>query len=510
MHSQGKEAVSLLTDRVLPATELPSLVTAPRGAVRARAGWAPGYRRRLLTTDVACVTWAVAVAYLIRFGPSDSVLHSRFVPISYELVSLALITSWSLALHVFRSRGARNVGTGPEEYARVANGSLATFGTVAILCFLLQVNLARSYLAIALCVGLASLMVTRWLWRRWLVRRRLEGRFSSTVLVVGSHQAAVAMASLFEQDSRAGFRVVGVCVPGWAGAKGELHIYGHTVPVLGDENAVLSALRDTGAQMVAVSNTELLGVAGMRTLAWQLEAVDVDMVVSSGVVDVAGPRLHIRPVAGLPLLYVDKPQYRGASRVGKLVVDVVGAAAALAFSSPLLLVVAVAIKVTSKGPVIYRAERIGLNGEPFAMYKFRSMVVGADQRRLELVSHNEGAGPLFKMRADPRVTTVGRWIRRLSIDELPQLVNVLRGQMSVVGPRPPLRAEVVTYTGEVRRRLLVKPGITGLWQVSGRSSLTWDESVRLDLFYVENWSMMQDLTIVWRTVGAVLKRRGAY
>ena len=262
--------------------------------------------------------------------------------------------------------------------------------------------------------------------------------------------------------------------------------------------------------MVAVSNAEFLGVAGMRALAWQLESVDVDMVVSSGVMDVAGPRLHIRPVAGLPLLYVDKPQYRGASRVGKLVVDVVGAAAALALFSPLLLVVALAIKVTSRGPVIYRAERIGLNGEPFAMYKFRSMIDGADRRRLELVSDNEGAGPLFKMRADPRVTAVGRWIRRLSIDELPQLLNVLRGQMSVVGPRPPLRAEVVTYTGEVRRRLLVKPGITGLWQVSGRSSLTWDESVRLDLYYVENWSTMQDLTIVWRTLGAVLKRRGAY
>ena len=196
--------------------------------------------------------------------------------------------------------------------------------------------------------------------------------------------------------------------------------------------------------------------------------------------------------------------------MGKLLVDLVIAGVALVAFSPLLVGVALAIKLTSKGPAFYRAERIGLNGRPFAMLKFRSMVVDADRRRHELVQHNEGAGPLFKLRADPRVTVVGRWIRRLSIDELPQLVNVLRGQMSVVGPRPPLRSEVVTYTGEAHRRLLVKPGITGLWQVSGRSDLSWDESVRLDLFYVENWSMMQDLTIVWRTLGAVLQRKGAY
>jgi exopolysaccharide biosynthesis polyprenyl glycosylphosphotransferase len=343
-----------------------------------------------------------------------------------------------------------------------------------------------------------------------LVRRRLRGRFTSTVLVVGSHRAGMAMAELFEQDPRAGYRVVGVCVPGWAGAQGELELHGHAVPVLGDERAVLAAISSTGADMVAVSNTEFLGINGMRTLAWQLESVDVDMVVSSGVVDVAGPRLHIHPVAGLPLLYVDKPQYRGASRAGKLLVDLVIAGVALVVFSPLLVCVAMAIKLTSKGPVFYRAERIGLNGRPFAMLKFRSMVVGADSHRSELALRNEGAGPLFKLRLDPRVTPVGRWIRRLSIDELPQLVNVLRRQMSVVGPRPPLRSEVVTYTGEAHRRLLVKPGITGLWQVSGRSDLSWDESVRLDLFYVENWSMMQDLTIVWRTLGAVLKRKGAY
>jgi exopolysaccharide biosynthesis polyprenyl glycosylphosphotransferase len=245
-------------------------------------------------------------------------------------------------------------------------------------------------------------------------------------------------------------------------------------------------------------------------LAWQLEAVDADLVVAPGVVDVAGPRLQIYPVAGLPLLHVDRPQYRGATKAGKLALDLIGAGLGLLLLWPLFIVVAVLIKLDSHGPVFYRAERIGLNGKPFDMLKFRSMVVGAEKSRITFIGQNEGAGPLFKLRHDPRVTRVGRWLRRLSIDELPQLINVVLGQMSLVGPRPPLRSEVATYSGEVHRRLLVRPGITGLWQVSGRSDLSWDESVRLDLFYVENWSLVQDLVIIWRTTGAVCKSIGAY
>jgi exopolysaccharide biosynthesis polyprenyl glycosylphosphotransferase len=196
--------------------------------------------------------------------------------------------------------------------------------------------------------------------------------------------------------------------------------------------------------------------------------------------------------------------------VGKQALDLIGAGFVLLVLSPLFVVAAILIKLDSPGPVFYRAERIGLNGKPFAMLKFRSMVVDAEKGRLALVGRNEGAGPLFKMRHDPRITRVGRWLRRLSIDELPQLINVLRGQMSIVGPRPPLQSEVATYSGDVHRRLLVKPGITGLWQVSGRSNLPWEESVRLDLYYVENWSLMQDLLIVWRTIGAVCRSVGAY
>jgi len=500
-----------ITDERLGTANARTLETAARDTPVAQTRWAVTYVRRLAATDLLSVIISVSLAQLVRFGGSPAALDSGVSFVGYALVSAVLMAGWLGALSVFRTRDARAVGTGAEEYRRVAQASFTLFGAVAIFAFLFQLDLARGYLAVALPLGLATLIIERWLWRRWLVRRRAARHFTSTVVVVGSLRAATMMAETFERESAAGYRVVGVCVPGSAHAQGELlHVDGHVIPLLGDENTVLQAVEFTGANTVAISNTESLGTDGMRALAWALEAVDVDLVVSAGVVDVAGPRLQIRPVAGLPLLHVDKPQYRGASKAGKLLVDLSVAGVGLVLISPLLLVVAVAVKLNSHGPVFYRAERIGLNGKPFRMLKFRSMVVDADTRRLELVQDNDTAGPLFKMRDDPRVTSVGRWIRRLSIDELPQLINVLRGQMSVVGPRPPLRCEVETYSGDVHRRLLVKPGITGLWQVSGRSDLSWEESVRLDLFYVENWSTVQDLMIVWRTIRAVLMSSGAY
>ena len=486
---------------------------APRALRReavAAGSWARPYRKRLAATDVLAVAAAVTAAQVLRFGVAAGATVTNLSFVSYSLVSVVLAAAWLGALTVFRSRESRTVGSGAEEYRRVAHASFTLFGTVAVVGFLLRVEVARGYLLVALPLGMLLLLSTRWLWRGWLARRRLAGRYLVTVLVVGSHRAAVEMAKTFERDLRAGYRVVGVCEPGSAGRERVVDIDGHHVRVLGDESRVMQAVAETGAGVVAVSNTEFLGTRGMRALAWQLEATDADLVVSPGVVDVAGPRLQVRPVAGLPLLHVDKPQYRGASKFRKLAVDTAGSGLALLVLAPFMLVVALLVKLTSPGPVLYRSERIGLNGQPFSMLKFRSMTEDADRRRLALVESNEGAGPLFKMRRDPRVTPLGRVMRRFSIDELPQLVNVLRGQMSIVGPRPPLRSEVLAYDDMIHRRLLVKPGLTGLWQVSGRSDLSWDESVRLDLYYVENWSFVQDLIIIWRTVKAVVSSSGAY
>ncbi|NKS79398.1 exopolysaccharide biosynthesis polyprenyl glycosylphosphotransferase, partial [Rhodococcus hoagii] len=265
-----------------------------------------------------------------------------------------------------------------------------------------------------------------------------------------------------------------------------------------------------GADTVVVTAPNSWDTRGIRSLVWELEPHDVDLVVAPGVVGRGGTAAGDATVAGFPLIHVEKPNYHGAKRFGKSAFDFCFSLFALVLVSPVMLMIAIAVKATSKGPVLYRSERIGLDGKPFQMLKFRTMVDGADKQVAALLGENEGAGVLFKMKHDPRITPVGRFLRKFSLDELPQFLNVLRREMSVVGPRPPLRREVDAYDGEVRRRLLVKPGLTGLWQVSGRSDLSWDETVRLDLSYVENWSMMQDILIVGKTVRAVAAGSGAY
>jgi exopolysaccharide biosynthesis polyprenyl glycosylphosphotransferase len=236
----------------------------------------------------------------------------------------------------------------------------------------------------------------------------------------------------------------------------------------------------------------------------------VTLLVAPRLTDISGPRIHIRPVAGLPLLNVEEPEFSGVRRIVKGGLDRFLAFFAIVLLLPVLAGIALAVAVTSRGPILFRQVRIGRHGEPFVIHKFRSMYSDAEERLAELEHLNETDGTLFKVRDDPRVTPVGRYLRRFSLDELPQFFDVLLGRMSLVGPRPPLPTEVDRYASLVRRRLVVKPGITGLWQVSGRSDLSWDESVRLDLLYVETWSLALDITIMLKTVLAVLRRRGAY
>jgi exopolysaccharide biosynthesis polyprenyl glycosylphosphotransferase len=277
-----------------------------------------------------------------------------------------------------------------------------------------------------------------------------------------------------------------------------------------DPRTVLRAVDDLRADVVAVAADPDLSGHALRRLAWQLDERGVDLILSPGIVEVAGPRLSIRPVAGLSLLHMERPATRGGRMLVKRILDrLLGVGLFLALL-PLLSVIAVAIRRSSPGPVIFRQIRIGEDGKPFEMLKFRSMTVDAEDRREELVESDEGNGVLFKIRDDPRVTRVGALLRRYSLDELPQLWNVVRGEMSLVGPRPPLPREVIGYSADATRRLRVKPGMTGLWQVSGRSDLSWEESLRLDLRYVDNWSLASDATILWRTWRAVIGRSGAY
>lgn len=472
--------------------------------------WERAYATRLLVTDIAVVATSVMLAQYVRFGytpvPDGSVAKQL------TGFSVLFILLWLSALAVFRTRSTRVVGSGIDEYRRVLSASFWTFGAVAIVTLLLRLEVARGYLAVALPIGAVGLLLGRHLWRGVLARARARGEIQNSVVAIGNRAELSNLASELTRHPVLGYRIVGFGIPGYGEPCGEtVEINGKTIPILGDEVVALAAVAGGGADTVAITDTEHFGVSGIRDLTWTLDALDVDLVVSPGIMDVTGARLAMRPVANLPLIHVEKPQYQGAARFGKRAFDFLFALLALVAMSPVLLAAALAVKVTSRGPIFYCAERIGKDGKPFTMLKFRTMVDGADRQVADLVAQNEIAGGvLFKMRDDPRVTPVGRWLRCLSIDELPQFLNVLKQDMSVVGPRPPLRREVETYDGQVSRRLLVKPGITGLWQVNGRSNLSWDESVRLDLSYIENWSMVNDLVIIAKTLRAVFAREGAY
>lgn len=479
----------------------------PAPALRAGRGWLRQYAFALRVIDVAIILVAVGMAQWLRFDevPAMSNLFDR----SYTAVSAVVAAIWAAFLGIYRARAQKILGAGPDEYRRVAAATISAFGTIAIVAMLGRIDIARGYLAIALPLGLLGLLIGR-RGVRWLVaKRRRDGLCLTSVLVVGQPDAARTLAHSLTRTPEHGYRVVGLCFPGEDSLATESYFDG--VPVFAYDDDLAESIINSGADTVALTGTERLGSRGIGDLSWQLEKLDIDLLVSPGLVGLAGPRLTMRPVADLPLIHLDKPQYDGAKRFQKRLFDLCFSTLVLIPAMPVILAAAAIVKLTSKGPAFYESERIGLDGESFKMIKIRTMVDGADQIREELAQFNEVAGGgIFKMRRDPRVTPVGRFLRRYSIDELPQFINVLRGQMSVVGPRPLLPSEVAAYDHRERRRLLVRPGITGLWQISGRSKLTWDDCVRLDLSYVENWSMMTDLSIAVKTIRPVLTGYGAY
>jgi exopolysaccharide biosynthesis polyprenyl glycosylphosphotransferase len=488
------------------AVAAPSLIPSE---VFERTTWQRRYAAELRLTDSVVVCAGVLLAQYIRFGTTETAEGNfRFVAPGFSVVFIGV---WLVALAAFHTRSPRVVGGGIEEYRRVIAASFWTFGAIAIVTLLLKVDVVRGYLAVALPAGILGLLLGRLFWRGRLARKRADGGYQTAVLAIGEPDAVQNLASELTRNAVDGYRVVGVGVPGYGPQRGEhITVNGREIPIIGGETQMLEAIRTCGADTVAIAGTDCLGVRGIRRLIWDLEPLGVDLVVSTGVMDVALSRLVMRPIAGLPLLHVEKPQYLGAKRFLNRAFDISFACAALIATLPILIGTAIVIKVGSRGPVFYSSERIGIDGKPFSMMKFRTMVKDADKQLAGLLSANEGDGLLFKIRDDPRVTPVGRMLRRFSIDEVPQFLNVLRGEMSVVGPRPPLRREVEAYDCDLVRRLLVKPGVTGLWQVSGRSDLSWERSVRLDLSYVDNWSMIQDLLIIVKTLRAVFRRTGAY
>lgn len=509
---------------------------APRQQPKAAAsGWARSYARRLMVTDLMMLVLVGLAVHLVRWGDLDGVVRLSSAAGVWPVVGLTslIVVVWLTALTVIGSRRPPVVGFGATEYKRVAQATLAVFGGLAILSYLLGLRLPRSYLVVMLPLGMLALLAARYLWRRWLHKRRDFGHYQSRMVAVGSTATVADLVRDLQRSPRAGFRVVGVCLTDADRGADNLALAG--LPILGGVSDVPQAVRTCGADTVAVTATDEIGPAAVRNLSWQLEDlddVDCSLVLAPALTDIAGPRVHTQPVNGLPLIHVDRPTYRGANRLLKKMFDVAGAAVLLVMLSVPLLVIGVVVKATSRGPVFFRQPRVGLNGSTFGMIKFRSMVTNAEEllpelqrRRDELAAAAtaastdaagagtaDGAGNavMFKLVDDPRITKAGKWLRRFSLDELPQLFNVLGGSMSLVGPRPPLPEEVAKYENHVHRRLLVKPGMTGLWQVSGRSRLSWEETVRLDSYYVENWSMTGDLQILWKTARAVVGRDGAY
>lgn len=486
---------------------LATATTSP--AVTARPRWESLYAFRLLVTDAVIVVAAVTLGQYIRFGQAELPKGTSNRLTVYSVLFALL---WLSALAIFRTRSPRVIGDGLDEYRHVISASFWIFGAIAIASLLFKLEPSRGYLAVTLPIGTTGLLLGRQFWRRKIAHERSSGGCQRLVLAIGDQRAVSVLARGITRKPNNGYRIIGVGVPCYGEPRGEtLQVNGQEVPILGDEIRALAGITECGADTVAITGTEHFGADGIRKLLWQLEALDVDLVVSPGVIDIAGRRLVMRPVSGYQLIHVEKPQYQGAKRFQKRAFDFCFALAALAAASPILLAATIAIKLTSRGPVFYASERIGLDGQPFTMLKLRTMVADADAQLEKLADRNESQGAvLFKIRDDPRITPVGRVLRRYSLDELPQFINVLKQEMSVVGPRPPLGREVETYDGDVKRRLLVRPGITGLWQVSGRSDLSWEESVRLDLSYVENWSMGGDLVIIFKTLRAVLLREGAY
>lgn len=474
------------------------------------ANWRVRTSRNLRIIDAFVILWAVTGAYVLRFG-IDQGLAVHQQESNYVWLSAFIAVAWWTMLEAWNSRQSRILGSGPEEYRRVAAASLWLFGLIAIFSYVFRLDTARGYVGIALPVGLLGLILARWLLRQHLSVRRQGGKDMSRLLLLGGPSAIAHLASSLGKARHAGYEPVAAYTPGTPEAQEREAESG--LRILGNKPetaSIMAAIEECKADAVAVSAGVQLHPQTLRHLGWELAAKNISLIMAPALTDIAGPRIHTQQVAGLPLIHVTTPTLEGGQRVAKRLFDIVVSGILIGMAAPVMIVLALVVKLDSRGPILFKQDRVGIEGKHFRMFKFRSMVVDAEQRLAALAEKNEGNGVLFKIKDDPRITTIGRFLRRYSLDELPQLFNIFGGSMSLVGPRPPLPREVEVYERDVRRRLLVKPGLTGLWQVSGRSNLSWQDSVRLDLYYVENWSLAGDLVIMLRTVRAVFFSTGAY
>jgi exopolysaccharide biosynthesis polyprenyl glycosylphosphotransferase len=464
--------------------------------------WEQRYRRTVIISDTAATAFVVAGIGNF-FGARDAAnWHEKWGILAFGtqllvLGSLAVSRAWAPAA----------LGQGAEEFRRLGRSLFTATVVLALGGIALTSRNIKLWIFVAVPAIALVTMTARYLLRLWLHKQRKEGQCLRPVLAAGSPDTVHDLITRTRKFPHLGWRVDAVCTTDGRGLEGD-EVDG--VPVVGRLSDVAKHVRHDGYRVVAVTPDAHWSPDRLQRLAWNLEGSDAEMVVAPVLMEVAGPRLHVDAVLGIPLLRVSMPTFTGGRRAIKEVVDRLGAALLLLLFAPLMVFVGLLVLVDSRGGAFYRQRRVGKDGREFTILKFRTMVADADRARAELADRNEGAGPLFKLRRDPRVTRVGTVLRRYSLDELPQLFNVLTGSMSLVGPRPPLPEESAAYGPDIRRRLLVKPGLTGLWQISGRSDLSWEEAVRLDLRYVEDWSLALDTVILWKTLRAVLYGQGAY
>ncbi|QBR93407.1 sugar transferase [Nocardioides euryhalodurans] len=476
-----------------------------------RVGRTSGVHRVLSALPMTALALDLAIISISVFGAAQlrrtGFLLDEAATVSNLTWVGTLIGACWITLIAMRGGYVQDVfGAGVDEYKRVAEASASAAALLGIGCYLAHYPLSRGFFVLTLVVGTAALLIGRFMLRRAVHRARQQGHLRSRALLVGTTASTDDIARVLQRETWLGYEVMGALTPAT-----EVDIETAAgVPVLGNVDEVTDLAPRLNADVVLLTGGGITSSAGMRRTMWALENQDIHVVVAPSMTDIARERLRIRPVGGLPLIHVSKPRTAAALSWAKRAFDVVGALSILALLLPLMVVTAVRVRLHDRGPALFKQQRVGRDGEIFDCLKFRTMVVDAEDRLRALHEQQQHTHGLFKMSDDPRITGPGRLLRRYSIDELPQLWNVVRGEMSLVGPRPPLPSEVATYDPVASRRLRVRPGMTGLWQVSGRSNLSWDEAIRLDVYYVDNWSMLQDVSILFKTVRAVVGSDGAY
>ncbi|RIJ79185.1 sugar transferase [Nakamurella silvestris] len=504
----GEETLPGFTRSDRITGEEPPLHSGTVAPVR-RPNWKGAYLRRVAVTDLVMVTATTIGSVLLYFGNLSAEGAPALGGISYLAIAGILTAGWflCLALAGVWAAGAQGPGTG--EYRKLLNATVVMVGVIVLGSYLFKAELSRGYLAVMLPLSLAGLLLGRSSWRIWLSHQRRSGRAMASVLVVGGPEEAEELASYLERAPGAGYRIAGLCLPlesalTAATAAGDR-------PVLGDFDQIIETVESSGAHVVAIAGDGEFGSVSTRELARHLEDTGIELILAPALTEVADVRIRVKTLSGLPLMHVEEPQFQRVKIIGKRAIDYVGAAVGLLLLSPFFLVAAVAIKVSDPGPVFFRQDRVGLHGKIFRIWKFRTMAVGTHDRHSRVRAKGKHPKTVFYKSADPsQITKVGGFLRRTSIDELPQLINILAGHMSIVGPRPLVPGEAAGIPGYLERRARVHPGLTGLWQVSGRSDVSAHVRVQLDLYYVSNWSIQGDLAIIAKTAASVLSRKGAY